>query len=347
MVGGNYLLLSIFLFTACSAKSWHPLQKRQEDLNPNDCEEELPANAICNNGHNQIMAFVAAQCNQTEDAIMISNFCRRNARGDFCGSFNGRELERFSSACNQSIMELVCMEECRGFLTSIRSRYGCCLNFFNSSGFLADGSHEMLAFSHLLWSHCGVEPVDEECAPSTFELPEVDPTCGPEDINDRLHSNVFCNRKLLYATAEAALSRGCTNVEVTEENERMVFTQCAVDEEGRYCQFRPAESLWNQEPALRASCTNTDMCDPLCIATLTNVTNAYGCCFVSELNGTTVDQARDYLSYEFWQRCGLTSPGFCDVMFGDSGTVMPVAAAKYYYYAIAIYLAAFLMLNNG
>lgn len=353
MLGGIYLLLSVFCI-ACSANSWHPLHKRQEDLNPNECDEALPpASEVCtNNGHHEIMAIVKAQCNQTEEAIMASNFCRKNANGVFCGSFNSTELASFPSACNQSITERVCMNECRDFLTSIRARYGCCLNIFNSSEFLIDDSHELLAFSHLLWSHCNVEPTDEECAPSTFELPEVDPTCSPREMEERLHRSVFCNRNLLYASAKEAFTRRCTSVKVTEENERMVFTQCAVDEEGHYCQFGPAQSLTTRvmDSAFLASCANTDACNPSCIAALKNFSNTYGCCFISELNGTTVDQSRDWLGYEFWQRCDLTSPGFCDVMFTDSdstlnGTVVLVATTKYYY--AIVFLAVFLMLNKG
>ena len=171
-----------------------------------------------------------------------------------------------------------------------------------------------VVFNYSLWSLCNVEPVTEACESSSFELPEQDlgnPICTEPNLNEVLYRNVICRTEFIDSLQTALLAtEGCQD----EANQVHAATiqGCAVNEENVYCLLLP-DAITSLDAPLR--CRNTDVCDPLCIETLNNRTRDIGCCFISLFNET--DDTPDYLS---WQRCGLTSPGFCCARFITSST---------------------------
>ena len=138
---------------------------------------------------------------------------------------------------------------------------------------------------------------------------EVDPTCTDvEDLTERLTFRVLCRREFLND-----LAMSCEEINVGD----LAF--CAVDENGNYCS--QSSDIYSANFTASNNCANTSVCDPLCIEALTNLTTMFGCCFISELNSTSNGRSPgSYLSYEFWEMCGLTSPGFCNVRIDDSPT---------------------------
>jgi hypothetical protein len=115
----------------------------------------------------------------------------------------------------------------------------------------------------------------------------------------------FCRRQYIESAREAVLDV-CRDWIST--------TGCIATEDGRYCQSIPSYSF---RRLAAAACANTSECDPLCLQTLNNATNVMGCCFISRFNDTTEPQ-RDWMTYKFWQQCGLTSPGFCEELINEA-----------------------------
>lgn len=58
------------------------------------------------------------------------------------------------------------------------------------------------------------------------------------------------------------------------------------------------------------------MCDPLCIESLGDLNNGTGCCLNSQFN----ESQTEFLSFEFWSQCGLTTPGNCEPRLTDDPT---------------------------
>ena len=144
-------------------------------------------------------------------------------------------------------------------------------------------------------------------------LLKLAPLALEEVIIERVHFRVFCRTEFLDDQRDLGVSCG-KNIEDLEYS-----SLCAVDENGNYCDLSSNMNF--------AACTDTRMCDPLCTETLTNLTSMFGCCFISEFNSTSTGSSPSYFSYEFWKRCGLTSPGFCDLKLDNSPSRISNAVA--------------------
>ena len=285
----------------------HNIHKRQADIEQDICYAKQVED-ICTSGYYEDYAYVVAQCNRTGLAIEIQDSCRSNSKGDICGIF-GIDSQRFESECGSP--PTTCSSECRELLTTTRAEWGCCMNIFNSSN--SDFSSDWFRYS--LWSLCGVEPVTEQCAPSSFNLPKaVDPTCTERELDERLHSHVLCRRE--YIESQGALDSCSEEIDLERT--------CSVNRQGVYCNALPSFNFL--QTIAYTICRDTSTCDPLCIATLNNITDTIGCCFITEFNSTMDTTRLEYLSYEFWQRCGLTSPGFCAVRLTDGPRISDAAA---------------------
>ena len=86
-----------------------------------------------------------------------------------------------------------------------------------------------------------------------------------------------------------------------------------------------------------AACLDTSICEPECISTLNSVLSTFGCCFISGNNGTD-SPPMSFLSYDFFQRCGLTSPGPCDVLLDTSPN--RISAPNFMNYSLSAFLRA-------
>ena len=308
------ILLNVLCIVS-STKPWHPLLKRQGGI----CSSGEFLTRICTNGYYEDYAYIAAQCNQSELAKSISDTCRTNENGVVCSAFDtDTSLQQFTSTCGLFFTDNTCSEECHSFLTDARARYGCCINIYNNTELFIASKKEAITFSYPLWSRCGVEPVTEECAPSSFAMPtEIDPYCIDDVLLQRLTFRVLCRMEFLNDLRDFAAS-------CTQNTEDLVdSTYCLADENGKHCSL--IEDIFSADLIASTNCPDTSMCDPFCIETLTNFTNKFGCCFISELNSTS--NTSRYLSYEFWEMCGLTSPGFCNFKFDYSISRISTAAA--------------------
>ena len=289
------LLISVMValhFTSAAGSKEHGLHKR------NYLTEEqsvicfsILSTEYCTNGYNQEYADIGRQCNQGI-YMDLEEDCAVNAMGDICNSV-------IIAVISDSQLLLVCggrfpttcTPECRHLLTTIRSELGCCANKF---------------YDNYLWTLCDVGFVAEQCE-STINSSQTqqDPNCTDESFNQQIFRNVFCRRQ--YFESAINVTPDFCGIEHT----------CEANEEGRYCLAIPELETDPLERAVSCACTDTCVCDPLCIEALNNGTNALGCCFISRFNDT---EQHDWLAFEFWQQCDLTSPGFCEPSYNDAAS---------------------------
>ena len=302
----------------------HHLHKRQDDSSE-ACGQAV-LNDVCTSGYYQDYATLSLECNDRETAEILLKGCQSSPSGTFCTFLDTEELEpAVTTACGSS--PTTCSSDCQDLLTTTRADLGCCVTFFNYT----DAS----AFDNSLWSLCNVEVVnDKECASAgPIQLPDsttVDPTCTATDIFFSRFLEISCQIQYVESLLDAIM-----DIEECDLSTIGINNLCSVNEEGEYCELvrdNTADSSIISDAF--AYCANTSTCDPLCSQTLNNITS---CCFITQYNETNEDQY-DWLSYEFWSRCGLDSPGFCEPEFINGATIFKAPAIWFIFAVVLVVL---------
>ena len=290
----------------------HQLHKRQTE-NLDTCSIAV-VNNTCNSGYYQEYATILLECNDTSFAVTIRDACITNEFGSLCAGVDSSEINlNIITVCG--IDPTTCSPDCQDLLTSTRAQIGCCVIGLNSSF--------VFRYSYSPWSLCGVETVTEECAPSPVVLPTnpaIDYDCTQDILVERLYDNVLCRTQYLDSLRDAT-AEFCGNVSFD------IYSSCDVDNlSGRYCDISNNSQSQTSDLRQAASdnCADTSICAPLCVKALNNITS---CCFISEYNDTTSGESYDWLSYEFWSRCGLSSPGFCERRFNNEVVTIPTGGS--------------------
>ena len=294
--------------TTASSSDSHPepaqLQPHKRQADQGQVCNDVIVSQQCVSGHTEAYAQLVYQCGGSGWSLArtLESSCRANAMGQFCGVIDVYSLTNSAqSACSTT----PCSSECRDLLISAKEQLGCCLNIYNdtTSGLYDSMASALLSYS--LWSGCGVEPSTEQCAPTTVNIVrQSDPTCTQAILLSQLYSQVLCNTRYIdsnFAALEGVeLCRTYTDYSPNDS--------CRFNEFGQYCEG--GIDLQDNLDRASESCPNTDTCEPGCVDTLREVTGRLGCCinYYNQSGG-----GGDHLSYEFWSRCGLVSPGFCEV----------------------------------
>ena len=328
------LFLLLLGLSALSVVSTERL-KRQNTIQEN-CALALILDS-CTSGAYEDVSYLISLCTQVEDALstarMLQGYCRTDSNGVYCANFLAN-IDPLRETCNafihtcdpecRDVLASTCPSGCSEALTSVRAEIGCCGRVFNEIGFPE--------LNYDLWALCGVEPWPDTdlCGPSTFELPARNlshPLCLQSDLQGSVQFNVICKAEFLDSQRNALLAtEGCeSSVSILDVQ---TAASCAVNEGGSYCDSI-SNLLSEHLTTASSNCMNTSVCDPLCIDTLEIITRSVGCCFITVFNSSTdpTDPAREYLSYEFWQRCNLTSPGFCGVRLNNSTSRISASTA--------------------
>ena len=282
----------------------HPLHKRQ--LGP--CLD-IAVRELCTGGTYQDWATLALRCNDSEMAHSLQDGCSINSMGRFCLE---PDLTHISDRCG--ISPTTCSPECRDLLTTTRAELGCCVKVLNRS------SNVPPHFLYSLWSLCSMEPVTEDCtSPITLPQTEIDPTCTESVYRERFFSEVVCKRSNVEPVRAKIAAEGC------EDRSQGV---CSVNAAGQYCGIISPNIALFQEAS--ENCRDTTVCEPICMQTLSSITVTDGCCFTDEYNHTASQEpARvDWLSNEFWSRCGVTPPGICQERISGQAFIHTVAAGR-------------------
>ena len=180
----------------------HRIYKRQEDLIQDGiCNQEVIAE-VCDNGIYQEYANILLECNEVDLAREVSNDCKSNTMGTFCGELEYLLHVNVDGVCSR--FSSICSSECEDLLMTVRDQLGCCVNIFNESS-------NIPLFSYSLWLDCGVQQVNETCLSSTVTLhpTRVDPICTDAVFLQRENS-LFCKQQLIETINNRLSSReGC------------------------------------------------------------------------------------------------------------------------------------------
>ncbi len=308
------------------------IHKRQIDVNQlRECQRII-LQEQCNNGLLQESVNLALQCNLSSAAADIREGCRRNSAGDYCAVatiFTVDNIVTVALECSTNSSS-VCTPRCQNLLTLIRGELGCCINvYFNNSAslFFTPGP-----FLNSVWTRCGVEPITEQCTPSTIELPQVqvDPTCTTAGIRAERAGAFQCSRRFLQPIIDALM-----DVETCQIYAQSALEQCGVDESGTPC-YEQFDALFSSFRASLIACSDVTTCAPSCAAALQNFANTGGCCINNFFNGTLAGITTlrfEWLSSQFWEDCGIETPGLCEprlngaVFLGGTATIVAITSA--------------------
>ena len=293
----------VFIKGKTASKAVLQLQRSYKRQSQADTCDGLLVEKQCQSGALQDYRDLALQCNDSLVADFLVDYCSSNLNGDYCYNFDSDSLsDSITAICGR--FPLTCTSDCRDSLFRTRSQLGCCISIINDSTSLLSNR---LPFRNSLWSLCDVESVTQQC-PSTIAETHIkaSPKCTNLVYSERLYSDILCRQQYVESTNDALHEVGCGSD--TFYTPMLEF--CAVDESDQYCQLTPS-LLSSQFRLASRACPDTRSCDQTCNETLKNIIGKTGCCFITEFNGTSSLQRYDWLSYEFWQKCGLTSPGFC------------------------------------
>ena len=274
--------------------------------------DDAARRVACSNGYFQDFAAAAFECNDLEAARSIQEVCRTNSKGTFCVSDYGLDMY-INHACVSSAT--TCPPECRDSLNTVHARLGCCIGIYNDS---SSSVYTPAPLHYSLWSLCGVEPVTEQCAPSPINLSQIqrDPTCVDKDVLERIFSKALCRQSYVESICASSAGAKCGGYDPAGGDIPWyddILDRCIANEAGQYCLTIEPSHYHSLFQRASESCHDTSSCAPLCTDTLNSITGEVGCCFTSAYNNTRAPERPYWLSYEFWSRCGLTSPGSCGV----------------------------------
>ena len=303
----------------------HHLHKRQDDSSE-ACDQAVH-NELCTSGYFQDFATLSLECNDRDNAETIQKACQSSPSGTICGLFNNYELIfAVTTACDNS--STTCSSDCHDLLTTIRAELGCCISFFNTT--------DAPAFNNSLWSLCNVEVVnDKECASAgPIQLPDsitVDPTCTAESNSFTARfQEIRCQAQYVESLADTIME-----IEECDLSTYGIGDACAVNEEGEYCELVRDNTVDSTIISIASlNCADMSTCDPLCSLTLNTITS---CCFITQYNDTNEYQY-DWLSNEFWSRCGLDSPGFCELELINGATILKAPGIWFIFAVVLVVL---------
>ena len=131
---------------------------------------------------------------------------------------------------------------------------------------------------------------------------------------ERQHS-LTCSTLYIEPILEALANE--TDCEVYSQ---VVHEQCGVNEAGVPCLATDVISLFVDVSLV---CTTTTRCSSDCRASLQSIRSSAGCCINNFFNGSAFENADvsdPILTYEFWRRCGVATPGICEAQFNSATT---------------------------
>ena len=152
--------------------------------------------------------------------------------------------------------------------------------------------------------------------------------------------DTLCHPDCLTALIELAQRCG-TNQEASLNHLQF---ECAKNEKGIEC-YKLAAKNSDVMYDVYANCWNeTDTCASECRAALEHFRDTHGCCVNTLYNTTSsafdyesalstavyYDEDMGVVQYGLWERCGISTPGFCNTPQGltSSGTGVHVALAR-------------------
>ena len=141
-----------------------------------------------------------------------------------------------------------------------------------------------------------------------------DPSCTSSDYKQR-KGNIACSTRYIEPILEALAKE--TDCEIYSQ---VIHEVCGVNEVGDLCYAVDTTSIYRN---VNSVCTTTTSCSAGCRAGLQSIRSSAGCCINNIFNGTAneiVNVSDPILTYEFWRRCGVATPGICEAQFNSATT---------------------------
>ena len=269
-------------------------------------------------GYAQGLINVALSCGNETLALDIANACAKSESGTFCDTATTRFLSNQTEltnaeSCSGAVTSGSCPSSCRTFLQSARSRLGCCINTYINQ----TGSPLLALYSdyvdYRLWNLCNVDLPASDCGNSLPLNPPADAqTCT---------SSEFVSRTIQY---QCMPSVGQPLVDIWLQSDSncdsfatILVDGCATNANGQLCgDVISMDASASSDPlilTLASSCTSNTTCNSTCRSAVMNINSAYGCCVNIYNSSTFGDLGVQFpsLSYNVWNACGVSSPGFC------------------------------------
>ena len=297
------------------------LLKRQTTAqNVTECSVAIFDYQCGSSGYAQGIINVALSCGNQTYARNTANTCAKSESGTLCGTATIRLLSdqtetTNADSCSGAVTSGSCPSNCRIFLQSARSKLGCCINTYinqTDSPLLALYSDYV---DYRLWNLCNVDLPASDCGNSLPLNPPADAqTCTTSE---------FVRRTLQYQCMPSvgqplidALLQSDSNC---DSFATLVADGCATNANGQRCGDVISMNLISSASSdsllssLASSCISTTTCNSTCQSAVTNITSAYGCCVNIYNSSAFQDLGLQFssLSYDVWNACGVSSPGFC------------------------------------
>ena len=294
-------------------------------------------------GYVQGLINVALSCGNETQALDIANACAKSESGTFCGTattrflYNQTELTNAESCSGAVNTSGSCPSSCRTFLQSARNRLGCCINTY-----INQTDSPMLALysdyvDYRLWNLCNVDLPASDCGNSLPLNPPADAqTCMPSE---------FVSRTIQYQCMPSVGQPLVDTLLQSDSNcdsfATILVDGCATNANGQLCgDVISMDASASSDPlilTLASSCTSNTTCNSTCQSAVMNINSAYGCCVNIYNSSTFGDLGVQFpsLSYNVWNACGVSSPGFCTSTLSTSTLSASATTVKTFGWIIA------------
>ena len=297
----------------------HHLTKRQTTPSLQDMVDctVTALDFICGSSYAQEIVDIALGCANDSYARDIANGCSRSEGGNFCVSDTFRlsvdeSLSAGATSCTLDAISLgSCSSSCRGFLQSVSSRLGCCINTYintTESGLLDIYGDYV---DYRLWGLCNVPLPASSCGNGL-------PLNPPQDAQQCTLQQLVTR----FGDYECMPSVGQPLIDTLQQNgkcddlAKAYVDDCSVNANNELCVAVIASDIFSEalaDPLYTSLLTNCSFsssrfCSSTCQSAINDISDSYGCC-VNVFNDT--DFGSPQLSYSVWSSCGVQTPGEC------------------------------------
>ena len=267
----------------------------------------------CNESIGQQLVDMYLECGYNQAALREAINCGLRD-GEFCFDVADRahEYQRaVDSLCFNQYGKPSCSNSCQEALGSYRENVGCCINnLYNASD---EPIFNDRTASNILWTACGVTPLDGFCESSLrYEEAHDTMVCVYDEV---VYRNSLLECSPSYGQAFADLLRECGY------SSHLWYTVniCGVNAEDRYC-FEYLEDGKSAADQVIEHCIETvEMeCSVPCQVALDDFRRQVGCC----LNNLYNNEENAYFSTTspaLWKTCGVKRPAFCKTTISMTG----------------------------
>ena len=266
-------------------------------------------------GFSQHTIDVYLSCGDDESAIGVARDCKLNENGDRCGkallkvTSDQAALSNAIAVCSEAYTSGSCSAACRGYIEAVKRLLGCCAGEYNTTG-----SSIRQLFDYRLWNLCNVDLPAANCLGNGSGLslspPATTQQCTEQQIFSRIYG-YFCMESVVQPLIDALLQNNRCRVPA-----ELFANSCGINANDQICIDLVGANILgalSSNPllvTLANSCNSCTYCSLACLSAIATIKDKFGCC-VNIYNNTDIGLQIPSLSYNVWEACGVSTPGFC------------------------------------